>query len=141
MLTTRSIATNSNIHVQPNNALAGGITEIVVANSSVDLQQLVYPMLAHLSQQCNDKWFTWISNNASSEKQSLSKFHFAKDKVRLIASKSKQEALWLTWDALARGNSETVVAMISELSEAERQQLEEAAYLGKTQGIVLIERS
>ena len=129
-----SVAANSHLDS------LGGLTEIIVANKQLDLPTIVYPMLAHLSQQSGNKWFTWISNNVSSEKKSLSEFKFSRDKVRLINSKSHEEQLWMFWEALAQGNSETVVASFQYLTESERQKLEIAAIRGNTRGIVLIQR-
>ncbi|VUD66239.1 Cell division inhibitor SulA [Thalassocella blandensis] len=119
----------------------GGITEISVANKNVDLQTIVYPMLAHLSQQSGNKWFTWISNNVNAEKKSLNDFNFSRTKVRIINSRSQQEQLWMFWEALSQGNSDTVVASFQYLSESDRRKLEAAAIRGNTRGIVLVQRT
>ena len=130
------------MQTQPNslNSSTGGITEIVLANPDVDYETLVYPMLAHLSRNSGNKWFTWISNNARREKPALNKFDFARTNVRMVNSQDKQNGLWLLWDALAHGNSATVVASFSHLTEAERTKLEMASHVGGTRGIILIHR-
>lgn len=118
----------------------GCVTEIVVANNNVNVETVVYPMLAHLSQQCKDKWFTWISDNTAAEKTTLSAFAFDRSKVRLVDCNSKHDALCLFWDALIQGNSDTVVAKFTHLSDTDRAFLDEAASQGNTKGIILVQR-
>lgn len=117
-----------------------GITEIVmppISHGNSDC--LVLPMLAHLSQQCKNEWFTWIAPQ-NVTKSLLDSYGFARDKVRLIHTKGDDASLWVFWSSLANGNSGTVVAGLSNLLEKDRQQLESASSKGKTRGIVLRHR-
>ncbi len=114
-----------------------GITEIVMPKAQgADNDLLVMPMLAHLSQQCADEWFTWIAPRNFS-KSILDRYEFARDKVRMVHTKDDAVSLWVFWSSLTNGNSGTVVASLEWLSEKDRKLLENASLIGKTRGVVL----
>ncbi len=110
-----------------------GITEILMPYG--DDLAMVLPMLAHLSQQSDDRWFTWIvpSNFCVAD---LQPYNFPNN-LRLIYSHSNEQSLWLFWEALAKGNSAHVAVCLEAFSEHDRERLEAASALGKTRGMVL----
>ncbi|MFT5083965.1 MAG: cell division inhibitor SulA [Lentisphaeria bacterium] len=113
-----------------------GITEILMANSGPSNQLMIMPMLAHLSQQTKDRWFTWIAPKGGSKKN-FDGFGFDKQRVRLIHTRNDEETLWVLWEALRNGTSAAVAANLSSLGDKDRANLETAARIGGTRGLVL----
>lgn len=116
-----------------------GITEIVLPSSSEHQYAYVLPMLAHLSRECEDRWFTWIAPRGINRKLLLD-YGFALDKLRIIYTRSDEDTLRVLWDALAIGNSDTVVVSYESLNEGDVSKLEAAARKGETQGLLLRHR-
>ncbi len=120
-----------------------GITEIVLSGDTHDKNEIVMPMLAHLSKQTQDRWFTWImpkEGSARVPKNVLQHYGFDLSKVRIIYSSNRQETLWILWDALQNGNSDTVVASPEVIGEKDVGKLEHAAFAGNTRGLLLRHR-
>lgn len=126
---------------QPQHNPHTGVTEIVLPRDSQVRESqaqlaMILPMLAHLSRQAKDRWFSWIAPTGVT-KQSLIAYGFDLGKVRLIHTKDEQETLWVLWQALAEGNSDAVVASPGKLSEKALAKLEQAAFAGNTQGLLI----
>ena len=134
---TNNVATNKNA-----TAFNHSLTEIVLAESQHESYEIILPMLAHLSQQEKDRWFTWITPQGALHGIDIQSYGFAKERVRIIHTRSDEESLWVLWEALSNSNSATVVAKLSHfgeyhLEEHHWQELEQAAALGNTRGLVL----
>ncbi|RYZ93817.1 MAG: hypothetical protein EOO68_21380 [Moraxellaceae bacterium] len=112
-----------------------GITEVVLPGAE-DSLALILPMLAHLSRTCADRWFTWIAPKGV-HRDMLIDYGFDLTKLRLVHVKNAEEALWVCWDALVAGNSQTVVASPGRLSEKTVRALECAALRGNSQGLLI----
>lgn len=120
-----------------------GITEIVLSGATTDKNEIVMPMLAHLSKQTEDRWFTWImpkEGSARVPKQILQHYGFDLSKLRIIYASDQQETLWILWDVLQNGNSDTVVASPDIIGEKDFSKLEQAAFAGNTRGLMLRHR-
>lgn len=115
-----------------------GITEIILPDL-VSSTALVLPMLAHLSQQKQDRWFTWIVPSAVT-KADLESYNFSMQHMRILCAKDDETRLWLLWESLANGNSGTVVACLHDLKEADHAKLQLACAKGGTRGIILRSR-
>jgi cell division inhibitor SulA len=118
-----------------------GVTEVVLpgdieSRKSEAQLTMVLPMLAHLSHQAKDRWFSWIAPKGIS-KQILNDYGFDLSKVRLIHTRSEEETLWVLWQALAEGNSEAVVASPGRLTDKAFNSLEQAASYGNSQGLLI----
>lgn len=111
-----------------------GITEVVLPDS--ESLALVFPMLAHLSQQAKDRWFTWFPPHGLS-KATLQNFQFNLPNMRMVRTHSCEQRLWYTWEALAEGNNHIVVAHLGKLSDKRMQQLEHAAQVGHCSGLLI----
>lgn len=111
-----------------------GITEIVLPDSQ-DMG-FVLPMLAHISQQAQERWFTWFPEGQFS-KSLLQKFQFNLPNMRMVRTDNMEQRLFYAWEALAEGNNHTVVAQLGKLSEKRLQQLEQAARVGKCSGLLI----
>ncbi len=129
----------NHILTSPNSERAknSSITEVFLSckNSS----DIVLPMLSYLSKNNCDKWLTWISSSSFNSTK-LKSYAFNQSGTRLVRTATDDESLWIFWEALKIGNSHTVVADLSFLSERSRFELEQAAAIGNTQGIVLIQK-
>lgn len=120
-----------------------GITEIVLSGTTSDKNEIVMPMLAHLSKRTGSRWFTWIMPKQGSTrvpKHVLDHYGFDLSKVRIIYSRDQQETLWILWDVLQNGNSDTVVASPEAIGDRDFCKLEQAAFGGNTRGLMLRHR-
>lgn len=113
-----------------------GITELIIANASPEQAAFIMPMIAFLTKSCVNRWVTWIAPQHVS-REFLESFGVDTRFVRLIHCSDEQSRLWITWEALAAGNSHTVIASPGKLTEKEFKQLESAAYQGQCQGLLL----
>lgn len=116
---------------------SGGITEIVLPNSRSS--SLYLPSLAYLSSQNNGRWLTWLAPN-SMNKVELQSYGFDLSKTRFIYPKTQEDCFWLIWEALAEGNSHTVVGSPGRLTEHQLNKLENAARVGGCNGLLLRDR-
>ncbi len=118
-----------------------GVTELVLTREAPEQLTLLLPMIAYLSHQGSgatgeERWITWIAPRHIT-RQSLEAFGVDTRRVRLIHCQDAQQSLWITWEALAAGNSHTVIASPGRLTERELAQLELAAQQGGCQGLLL----
>ncbi len=114
-----------------------GITEILMPYG--EDMALILPMLASLSHECKDEWFTIIVPR-SFLLSDLKPYPFAFRNIRLVHSQHSDDSLWMSWEALSNGNSGYVVALLEDLSDSDRARLEGASFKGKTRGLVLRKR-
>ncbi len=120
---------------QPDSATTlGGITEIVLP--CPDSLAVVLPTLAHLSHQAGDRWFTWFPPTGLT-KDLLTQFGFNLKNIRIVHSRNAEQSLRYLGEALTEGNSHTVVAHLGKLPKKRLQQLENAARLGNSTGLMI----
>ncbi len=112
-----------------------GVTELVLTSNSPEQLQLLLPMLAFLSNQHENRWITWIAPEYLN-RQVLEAYGVNTQCIRLIHC-APENLLWVTWEALASGTSNTVIASPGKLSEKELHHLEAAAHKGQCQGLLL----
>lgn len=113
-----------------------GITELIIANASPEQVSLLMPMIAFLSQGCEERWVTWIAP-LHLTREFLESYGVNTRYLRLIHCDDEASRLWITWEALAAGNSHTVISSPGKLTEKEFKQLEQAACEGQCQGLLL----
>lgn len=113
-----------------------GVTELVLTKHAPDQAALILPMVAYLTHNACERWVTWIAP-ARISKAVLEKFAINTRRLRLIHTQDEQSILWITWEALAQGNSHTVIANTGKLCERELAELERAALYGHCQGVLL----
>jgi cell division inhibitor SulA len=113
-----------------------GITELIIANSSPEQVSLLMPMIAFLSQSCEERWVTWIAP-LHLTREFLESYGVNTRYLRLIHCDDEASRLWITWEALSAGNSHTVISSPGKLTDKEFKQLEQAAYQGQCQGLLL----
>ncbi len=116
----------------PNNTL--GVTEVVLPDTGHI--HLILPTLAHMSRHAGKRWFTWFPP-AGVTKPLMKEFGFKLENIRLIHTKSSEQQFWYAWEALAEGNSQTVVASPGKLNEKRLAQLENAACVGQCSALLV----
>lgn len=114
----------------------GGVTELVLTSDSPEQMALLMPMIAYLSNSAKDRWITWIAPHNIS-RELLESYGVNTRQIRLIHCDKLSSLLWITWEALAAGNSHTVISSPGKLTDKELNQLEIAALQGKCQGLLL----
>lgn len=114
---------------------AFGVTELVLTSENSDQLHLLLPMLAYLSHNSANRWITWISPKYLSRDLLLA-YGVNINCLQLIHCQD-ENPLWVIWEALASGTSNTVIANPGRLSEKELLQLEVAATKGECQGLLL----
>lgn len=113
-----------------------GLSEIILPHES---NELILPMLAHLSHQADDRWLTWVSA-AKLPKNVYENYGFNLNNVRTINSSSDESTLWLMWEALSNSTSAFVVGTFhhgSSVGNREIQQLENACHTGQSRALIL----
>ena len=113
-----------------------GITELIIANALPEQASLLMPMIAFISQSCADRWVTWIAP-IHMTREFLESFGVDTRYLRLVHCSDEDRRLWITWEALAAGNSHTAISSPGKLTEKELKQLEVAALMGQSQGLLL----
>jgi len=119
---------------QPHTA-SGGITELVLTQRAPEQRQLLLPMIAHLSKS-HRRWLTWLTPGPI-DRGLLEAYHVDLRTIRLIHTPKQSDSRWILWEALAEGNSHTVIASPGRLNERDLKQLEVAAFKGACQGLLL----
>lgn len=112
------------------------LTELVVPNA--EHHALLLPMLQYLSNQHQDRWVTIISEKTVS-KSWLKAQRVNVNTIRVIQAQSLNDALWMTWEAVANGTSHTVIAELGVQTPTVIRELEHAADEGDCR--VLLVRS
>ncbi len=127
----RSNSTSSN-RKQP----LGGVTELILTSDAPEQLSLLMPMIAFLSNSSQDRWITWIAPHNTS-RELLESYGVNTRYIRVIHCHDQLSLLWVTWEALAAGNSHTVISSPGKLTDKELNQLEQAAAQGQCQGLLL----
>ncbi|QEY14957.1 hypothetical protein D0C16_02600 [Cellvibrio sp. KY-GH-1] len=127
----RSNSTSSN-RKQP----LGGVTELILTSDAPEQLSLLMPMIAFLSNSSQDRWITWIAPHNIS-RELLESYGVNTRYIRVIHCHDQLSLLWVTWEALAAGNSHTVISSPGKLTDKELNQLEQAAAQGQCQGLLL----
>lgn len=128
--------TNSQLfQTAPGPVKTAGVTELVLTSNAPEQLHMLLPMLAYLSHNSNNRWITWVAPKHLN-RELLAAYGVNTKCIRLIHSQ-EENPLWLIWEALASGTSNTVIASPGRLSEKELVQLEIAAAKGECQGLLL----
>lgn len=96
-------------------------------------------MICYLTNVQEERWVTWITDRAI-DKKALMEMGVNTKVFRILTCANKTDLLWVTWEALSSGTSHTVITEAGRLSETEIAQLEHAAEIGQSQGLILRHR-
>ena len=111
------------------------LTEIVFTRHSKLDNLLLFPMLAHLSQDA-DRWITWFISEPP-ESALLRHYGVNLDKVRIVRAGGCKHNAGLLGEALSNGRSHTVIASFDAISREEIDQLEESAARGQSKALII----
>jgi cell division inhibitor SulA len=111
------------------------IAEIIVPNFS-ESSLIVLPIIASLSQQPSNQWMTWITHRKPS-KAMLQSLGANLHHLRIVHTKKHEDCRWIAWQALAQGNSHTVIAEQGYWSKEDLYSMETAAEESNTRGILI----
>ncbi|MDN3639566.1 SulA-like leucine-rich domain-containing protein [Simiduia curdlanivorans] len=113
------------------------LTELVVPNA--EQHTLLLPMLQYLSNQHKDRWVTIISDKAVSQRW-LKEQGVNVNTIRVIQAQHVNDALWMTWEAVANGTSHTVIAELGVQTQTVIRELEQAADEGDCRVVLVRSR-
>lgn len=113
------------------------VTEVVLPQAPGVGEQLLLPMLEHLSRQQPKRWLTWVGQ-CELARDAFRAYDLTTDCLRKVGTISDEQVLSYALQAMAAGTSQTVVAALSRpASPQQLQALEQAAEQGKCFGIIL----
>lgn len=113
-----------------------GLTELVLAPGAANSWSMILPMVAHLCRQDSQRWLTWVTSEPLPGAL-LIEHGIDPLRLRQVHCRDTDQQLWVTWDALELGNSHTVIASPGALSQGQERYLEQAAYAGNCQALIL----
>ncbi|MGI1678278.1 MAG: hypothetical protein K6L75_06080 [Cellvibrionaceae bacterium] len=141
---TSDSPTNNHPYQSPSPALKSGVTVMNFSedsfNNSQNSRLILNSLLSFASNSDDQRWATFITTDPS-EYLRLHQLKLNSKKFRIVYLKNKSDLLWVTWDALAAGNSHTVIIQgcldKDTMNGNAQENLNKAANLGNTAGIFL----
>lgn len=113
-----------------------GITEITASLQNPYPSYLLAPFLSGKNVQSDERWITCVTTKQISREECES-LGINTQQLRIIRVAKTSDILWVSWEALAAGNSRCVLSILESISSEESQQLNSAAILGKCHGLLL----
>ncbi|WP_137817882.1 SOS-induced cell division inhibitor SulA [Pseudomonas sp. 2FG] len=110
-------------------------SELSLRGAAGNCLHLLAPILRELSQEKDARWLTLIAPPASLTQAWLRDAGLNRERILLLQPRGEQSALDLACEALRLGRSHTVVSWLHPLQRPARQQLADAARLGKAQSL------
>lgn len=126
----------SPVQQTPSTSHNAGLTELVLAPGAANSWSMILPMVAHLCRQDSQRWLTWVTSEPLPGGL-LIEHGIDPLRLRQVHCRDTDQQLWVTWDALELGNSHTVIASPGTLSQGQERYLEQAAYAGNCQALIL----
>lgn len=126
----------SPVQQTPSTSHNAGLTELVLAPGAANSWSMILPMVAHLCRQDSQRWLTWVTSEPLPGAL-LIEHGIDPLRLRQVHCRDTDQQLWVTWDALELGNSHTVIASPGTLSQGQERYLEQAAYAGNCQALIL----
>lgn len=130
---------NTLLEKAPHHKVARRIAEVIIPHID-DNHAVILPIIASLSQHNSEQWTTWITDRTPSKK-ALESMGADLSRLRIVHTSETTDTRWITWQALAQGNSHTVIAEQAHWEESELENMEVAAHNGDTRGILITLRT
>jgi len=130
--------TPANQTMNPDNGLAGKITEIVLQGDDLSQMPILLPLLAQLSR--DQRWFVWVAPPVLLPKALLQDAGIDLKKVILLKPDEQNSEYELACKALSAGTCHAVITWPGYLSSEQLQGLEAAAREGSSHGVVVRRR-
>lgn len=110
-------------------------SELSLRGSAGSCLSLMAPVLQSLSQATEQRWLTLVAPPASLTHTWLRDAGLNRERIRLLQPRQGQSVLELACEALALGNSHTLVTWLTPLAPNARLQLVHAALAGQAQSL------
>jgi cell division inhibitor SulA len=110
-------------------------SEVSLRGAAGHCLNLLAPILRELSQNNDARWLSLIAPPSSLTQTWLREAGLNRERILLLLPRGKRSALQLAQEALKLGRSHTVVSWLHPLEQCAREQLEQAARLGKAQSL------
>lgn len=121
--------------------LEHGLTEIAVNGTitkGIDLgsELILDSLINRLGRIDDNRWITVICQHKRNQSY-WQHLDMDTSSIRMIYLAKPEDFLWVTWEALAKGNSRAVIAHTNPVAPNEKQHLIDAAITGETHGFLL----
>ncbi len=110
-------------------------SELSLRGAAGNCLHLLAPILRELSQETDARWLTLIAPPATLTQAWLRDAGLNRERILLLQPRGEQSALDLACEALRLGHSHTVVSWLHPLHRPAREQLADAARVGKAQSL------
>lgn len=110
-------------------------SEVSLRGSAGNCQHLLAPILRALSEDQDARWLTLIAPPAGQTQDWLRRAGANRERILMLNPRGTQTALQLACEALRLGRSHTVVSWLDPLDRLTRQELVQAARLGRSQSL------
>lgn len=127
---------NSRTRKTPARQALVGITEINALHQDPYPSYLLAPFFSEQNIQSDKRWITCVTTKRIS-KQECESLGIDTRQLRIIRVAKSSDILWVSWEALATGNSRCVLSILESISSEESEQLRNAAILGNCHGLLL----
>jgi cell division inhibitor SulA len=112
---------------------------VVAIPRFTDSNAIIFPIIASQSLPSSNKWATWITHRTPT-KTDLALLGTDLSRLRIVHVSKETDNRWIVWQALAQGNSHTVIAEQEAWTNNDIGDMEDAAQHGGTKGILLAPR-
>ncbi|CAM3523650.1 SulA-like leucine-rich domain-containing protein [Parendozoicomonas haliclonae] len=123
-------------------ALEDRISEVILPSLGFSMAALIAPMLTQLSRNHSPRWLTLICSQGQARDISrwLKTTGVVVNKLLLLTAEDEQGCLSLSRKVLAAGNSHTVISWLSQSPAMVMGDLEQAASIGDSAGVIIRQR-
>lgn len=95
-----------------------------------EFEALLIGHLALSSLVNDERWITVVTTRTI-DRQRYKALFGQNSRLRVVQTKP-EDVLWISWQSLAQGNSQTVIAVVEAVEQEEREHLLEAAAIGQS---------
>ncbi len=118
---------------------ARNIAEVIIPEFT-ESSSIILPIVASMTQQQASGWTTWVTPDMPS-KTALESLGADLSRLRIVHVNNIDDARWIIWQALAQGNSHTVIAEQSVWNTQDVVDMEVAALKGNNTTGILVTRT
>jgi len=111
------------------------IAELIITRNQQSLP-ILSPIVASLSQHNAEQWTTWVTCRMPN-KYLLEQMGANLSRLRIIVAERNEDVQWLVWQALAQGNSHSVIAESTAWTHSDMTAMQEAAERGLCEALLV----
>jgi cell division inhibitor SulA len=117
------------------NAMTSKIVDVAIPRFT-NVNAIIFPIIASQSLQSSTEWTTWITHRTPT-KAGLAELGADLTRLRIVHVSKETDVRWMVWQALALGNSHTVIAEQTAWPNSDMMDMERAAQQGQTRAILM----